>query len=81
MYDANRINPKQAAPTFAKENGAVAAFSFRDRLRPRPAARALTPSTAVTAKTPSTRDLVRKEIPPRRTLSSSIPSAPTARTF
>lgn len=35
LYDANRINPKQSAATFAKENGRVAGYFFRDRVRPR----------------------------------------------
>ena len=36
MYDANRLRPKQGAKTFTKENGKVAGFFVRDRIKPRP---------------------------------------------
>jgi glycine/D-amino acid oxidase-like deaminating enzyme/nitrite reductase/ring-hydroxylating ferredoxin subunit len=35
LYEAKRVKPKQSATMFAKENGRVAGYFFRDRLRPR----------------------------------------------
>ena len=35
LYDAQRVNPKQSAAAFAKENGRVAGYFFRDRVRTR----------------------------------------------
>jgi len=36
LYDANRLDAQRAAATFVRENGAVAAFFFRERVRRRP---------------------------------------------
>ncbi|HVM17806.1 MAG TPA: FAD-dependent oxidoreductase [Gaiellaceae bacterium] len=36
LYDANRLNPRQSAARFAKENAQVGGYFFRDRLRSRP---------------------------------------------
>ena len=36
LYDTDRINPRQSGRRLATENGQVAKFFFRDRVRPRP---------------------------------------------
>lgn len=36
LYDAKRVDLRRSALTFARENGHVAGFFFRDRVRPRP---------------------------------------------
>ena len=41
LYDANRLDIRRSALRFAKENGAVAAFFFRDRLRTRDSRQAI----------------------------------------